>query len=1384
MRSDPTRPGRPAEALARVLAEAAGGERLSAAEVAELLWLAGHMATPSAPGPPVDVRRPAAPEAPDAPEHGAPDPGRPAPSADEALADGRVPLHLATEASEPSPWQTNAASPTGTSAPARPSPPPTDDGTRLLRVPVPPMVRHPLALQRALRPLKRRVPSPSGQVLDEEATAHRIARLGARPDGWLPVMRPARERWLRLCLVYDTGTTMPMWRPLVHELHTAFAQSGVFRTVELHGAHPDGTVPPQAASPPADGRTVTLLISDCMGPQWREGAPGERWYRTLRRWAERMPLAVVQPLPERLWRTTALPTEPGLLCAPRAGAPASALRFTPYDAGRRPGADAVPLPVLEPTATWLSHWASLVADPGGARLPGAVAWLGHTPTPVDPAEREDVALLSAEEIVLRFRSTASPEAFRLAGHLAMGTPHLPVMRLVHAAVEERPRPQHLAEVILSGMLSGTPEGPPGAYAFRDGVRDVLLRSLPRTARGRTRQFLAQVGGLIDDRAGAAPGELRAGARAVGGPHRAVGTDEPALEAEPFATVSQESVRRLGGASGLLAGRYRLDRQVGPDSSRWLARDSWQDDESVLVQTYPQPTQWPKVTFTGIAHRLTQVRHPHVAAVRDYGIEGETPYLVSDFVDGRTLDRLIGRSPDRLPDAQLLSLIAPLAAAVTALHEDGIAHGAVHTSNVVVTPLGPLLTGVGIKAFGATSREEDLRDLGHLIREMYGGTWYPSSRQLSLPSGDLGLPGELRWTLRDAIGDLVSDDPDAQLRGAERLSRLDPEPDYERRYSLLGPLAVRHDGRPLATGSRQEQALLCMLLLRERGVTYNELIDGLWGPDAPKDARRLIGTYASRLRNALGPDSVRAAGSHALLLRSDPDDVDLFRCRRLAAHAEEARRDGDTENAFHLVQSALDLWYGDPLENVPGPAAEAARADIRSLHQSLVRLQRELAQNQAGSEPVPAELDELLQEFPHADDEVLAPHETLQAVDLASLDTEQGQSEASTPTRTGLTFDFTTRPVPDSALRNLGEVVSRFLVRGGIGPDRFTLSPRLHGWDVAVAAEVHPLQALTVVLHQLPHMLGELTPLGLGVTVTPDPDRAAPVAAFPAERRRLLSGTSTRQAVVIIPDDLHDDLVRSGRLPTARFEQVPQSDDWYHAIAAPTPRLTSWNAVILGFDGTLAHLYPGHAARDAARSLAAVIAEQRSPASAEAGEPLLPGGGHAGLADGRIHPLDVLRAFARHPSLPQELHTHLERIEVKAAPTARPPGSVANVLRALTENNPHVAIATDVSPGAVTTYLRARGIPFPETAVHGRTADLTRLMPDPDCLRRALDRLGSPADRCVMIGSSSVEADAARSLDMAFIGIAPDSRSRERLLAAGARSTCGLLSDVPGALRNA
>lgn len=968
MPADRPGPPEPLPRLADILGQATSGVRPTPLELAELLWLAAQMEqpeepdrpTPEAPAAPAAETEPPAP-APPAPrvtpeQHGQGGPPRPdRPREPSPVPEARTPLRLPSPAPAP-----------GSSA--------VEPHSALL-APAPPMLRHTLALQRSLRPLKRRTDAPVGHEVDEAATADRIARLGAGPEWWLPVLRPVRERWLRLNLVHDAGPTMPVWQPLVRELHATLAQSGVFRTVTLHRAEPDGTVRGEGAEAPADGRTVTLLISDCMGPQWREGPAGTRWFGTLRRWARRTPLAVLQPLPEQLWRDTALPPVPGRLSAPHRAAPSASLAFTPYDDGTAPPApgETVHVPVLEPGPEWLANWAALVASPGGTEYPGAAAAL-HRPLPADADDRTDVARLSAEELVLRFRASASPEAFRLAGHLALGRPDLPVMRLVQAAVEPHPLPQHLAEVILSGLLT-TVAGPPGSYAFRPGVRDLLLRGLPRTARNRTHELLLRTGGLIDERAGRSPGEFRALIPDRDGTERADGN-------ESFAAISEESARQLAARERpaaaspfprAVSARYRPVRRLAPTGRMWLAEDT-AANRTVMVRLHDANTDpASREAFLRDARRLTEIAHPNLVTVLDRGVEDDIPYVVMEHLDGIALNALTRSGGRRLPVPLTVSVGAQLATALTALHEAGVTHGGLEASRVVLLPDGTVRLSLFEpgRTSGPAGRSEDLRALCDVLLLLTSGT---SRLTVPIDSRHLDrLPGSLRIHYAHAFDQLMSASSATQSQGLELLA--DPElPAWaaeayvRRRYHVLGRLRVwLPDGSPAL--SPDTRALLAMLLLKHgRTVTHEELRWGLWDPgDEPRNSRAEVTRLATRLAEVLGP-GVLATPAHGYALHTSADHVDVVHCDELVRRADAARLNGAHAEARDHVTEALALWHGaEPLADVPGPAARAARTRLVRLRLALHTKRAELDLALGEYDRASTDLAGLLRDHPHRED---------------------------------------------------------------------------------------------------------------------------------------------------------------------------------------------------------------------------------------------------------------------------------------------------------------------------------------------------------------------------------------------------------------------------------
>ncbi|MBW4604125.1 MAG: hypothetical protein KME29_32285 [Calothrix sp. FI2-JRJ7] len=83
-------------------------------------------------------------------------------------------------------------------------------------------MRDSLALSRALRPLMRKIPSHTENILDEEATVRRIAEA----DIWAPVLKPAATRWLELALVVEQTSTTAVWKQTIIELQKLLKHHG------------------------------------------------------------------------------------------------------------------------------------------------------------------------------------------------------------------------------------------------------------------------------------------------------------------------------------------------------------------------------------------------------------------------------------------------------------------------------------------------------------------------------------------------------------------------------------------------------------------------------------------------------------------------------------------------------------------------------------------------------------------------------------------------------------------------------------------------------------------------------------------------------------------------------------------------------------------------------------------------------------------------------------------------------------------------------------------------------------------------------------------------------------------------------------------------------
>ncbi len=163
------------------------------------------------------------------------------------------------------------------------------------------------------------------------------------------------------------------------------------------------------------------------------------------------------------------------------------------------------------------------------------------------------------------------------------------------------------------------------------------------------------------------------------------------------------------------GRYRLTgRLAGRDAAGGSAQRVFMArmvDGGTVVLTLPgnQRAAEPAARdrFTAEARAARRVAPFCAARILDAGIEGDDPYLVTEYVPGLTVAEAVGHDGP-LPDPTLEALAIGTATGLTAIHQAGLVHGEFGPGQVVLGPDGPRVTHFGITPpYGAATPAADL-----------------------------------------------------------------------------------------------------------------------------------------------------------------------------------------------------------------------------------------------------------------------------------------------------------------------------------------------------------------------------------------------------------------------------------------------------------------------------------------------------------------------------------------------------------------------------------------------------------------------------------------------------------------------------------------------------
>ncbi|MEU5957053.1 SAV_2336 N-terminal domain-related protein [Streptomyces sp. NPDC047525] len=722
--------------------------------------------------------------------------------------------------------------------PDRPAPLPADEEQPALplRVPEDKALRQELLIGRSLRPLKRKRPSRWRQELDEAATAAALAETRL-PD---VVMRPARERWLHLALVVDGGLSMLLWHRLAADLRTALQRLAAFRSIRVLGLDTRGADTPVLHGRPFDsggstmspstlldptGQTLVLVVSDGLGSAWRRGT----MHDTLLEWATRGPVAVLHTLPPALWDGSGIQADRWQATTRRTGGANTSWEITdrvlPVGVADFSG---VPIPVLEPVAESLRDWSLLLTSPGTTvELP-----LLARPQRLAP-------ITPGREVrgIQHFRDAASPEAYRLAAHLAAVSPlSVPVMRLVQSAVPWRAPAAQLAEVFLGGLMHPYPAPVPGPlpakhriFDFTEESKTALLDAVPSSELLRTGRA---IGRRLEQLAGRSPDfpawlthpegadtvpaafhsftavERRLLARfGVAAQPRVPAFEAPdGPRAEPWAPLTPQDPTRLG--------RFQLlGRRAGTRTLVYRGRDDSGGEAALRVARPDLPVATEQLLITE-AEALRRMNGRYAPELLASGLDARPAWLAmrlvaapgnTDLQPPRLNELLAYETPEGTSAFDILTsllLAWHLASALSICHLNGLVPAGLSPDSVMVLERSVVLVGLSdcvvdgefSGAGAAPTREDNVKSLGELLRLI------SSKRQASLP----GLPDGMHlwqgttWQpLRDMVKQCLDADPGRRPTAASVADRL-------ARYVAIAQ-AMRGDGKssgqPAASSGR-------------------------------------------------------------------------------------------------------------------------------------------------------------------------------------------------------------------------------------------------------------------------------------------------------------------------------------------------------------------------------------------------------------------------------------------------------------------------------------------------------------------------------------------------------------------------------------------------------
>src|SRR5437588_4999724 len=190
-------------------------------------------------------------------------------------------------------------------------------------------------------------------------------------------------------------------------------------------------------------------------------------------------------------------------------------------------------------------------------------------------------------------------------------------------------------------------------------------------------------------------------------------------------------------SGQQLGNYRLIRLIGKGgfAEVYQGEHIYLKTPAAIKVLHTQLTSEDMAGFLNEARTIAHLVHPHIVRVTDFGIEGETPFLVMDYAPNGTLRQLHPKGT-QLPPSLIIPYVKQIAGALQHAHNERLVHRDIKPENMLLGRQNELLlSDFGIALVAQSSRypspQEIVGTAAYMSPEQIQGRPRPASDQYSL-----------------------------------------------------------------------------------------------------------------------------------------------------------------------------------------------------------------------------------------------------------------------------------------------------------------------------------------------------------------------------------------------------------------------------------------------------------------------------------------------------------------------------------------------------------------------------------------------------------------------------------------------------------------------------